>query len=49
MCHGGYKPPTVVIMLDNSNTETATALKEQLLNRFKIDEIESTKANSVFD
>ena len=45
MCHGVYKPPTVVIMLDNSNTETATALKEQLINQFEKDQIESTKVN----
>ena len=42
-CQRGCKPSTVVLMLDKSDTKTATALQDQLLELLKFKEIESNK------
>ena len=42
-CIGGAKPPTVLIMLDQSDHETATELKKSLLFFFQKDQIKSNR------
>jgi hypothetical protein len=46
-CIGGSKPPTVVIMLDNSDPETAGTLQDQLLQYFKGKRIESERVQII--